>query len=565
MRRTAQTPAWPGTLNPSRLPSPQDPVGRKREHTPRHDSRQWSVGSSKSRQTSLQGGTSGQKEQIPSPSSPYGRRRSCKFLSESPPGTSSSQSNSFHPQSGAALGGKALPKSTGTPPREASLPGSHTPESNDRDQNTQRELHVQEKPEKRQPHNNRGHGHEIEQSKRPEEQTGGKDGSTLREHDIKLSESAPGPDFMQLTSSDSDSDEHIAGASGMPKKARVDAHASTPHVVMPKFQPAEFVNLNTPCVSPSKGSELDNAFQSVRQSHRALNEALNSVSKHKTGPGPARNENFGPILDRTNGQRVPTLDPLAGQEPRRPSWARVGHHGIKSWEKPKGGAQTAEARRNVDSRPKKDFSPRSSSTAVDGIAERAASRNYGASPQMNALIDEVEAGIQETRKVSENSTMSTWRDAAIDAVLRKSVEAETANDLPPPIPRKSSRQNLRASVIEHLQRNAEGSSHLKEETEDELGVARMQTLRRNQAALIDTTSPAQDSIANDQRYVRRARGKEPAMSNRLHHRNSMLPSLQTRFVEHLPENEDKLRRLGLVVGRKRRGSAWFQSLRRKAK
>lgn len=101
--------------------------------------------------------------------------------------------------------------------------------------------------------------------------------------------------------------------------------------------------------------------------------------------------------------------------------------------------------------------------------------------------------------------------------------------------------------------------------EDELGIARMQTLRRNQAALIDTTSPAQDSIANGQRYVRRARDEFHATSNKLDHRKSALPSVQTRFVEHLPENEDKLRRLGLVVGRKRRGSAWFQSLRRKAK
>ncbi|GIZ37367.1 hypothetical protein CKM354_000081700 [Cercospora kikuchii] len=565
MRRAAQTPAWPGTLNPSRVPSPQDPVGRKREHTPRHDSRQWSVGSSKSRQTSLQGGASGQKEQIPSPSSPYGRRRSYKYLSESPPGTSSSQSNSAHHQPGADLEGKVLPKSSGTPSREAPLPGFHTPESSDRGPNAQRKLRLQEKPEKRQPRNDRGHGRGIEQSKRPEEQIGGKDGSTLREHDTQLSESAPGPDFMQLTSSDSDSDEHIAGSSGVPKRAREDAHASTPHVVMPKFQPAEFVDLNTPCVSPSKDSELNNAFQSVRQSHRALNEALNSVSERETGPGHARNQSFGPFLDRPNGQRVSKLEPLAAQEPRRPSWARVGHHGIKSWEKPNCRAKIAEARTNVDSHPEKEFFPRSGTKAVDGIAERAASRSYGASPQMNALIDEVEAGIQETRKVSETSTMSNWRDAAIEAVLRKSVEAETANDLPPPIPRKSSRQNLRASVIEHLQRNAEESSHLKGETEDELGIAQMQTLRRNQAALIDTTSPAQDSVANDQRYVRRARDKEPAMSNRLHHGMSILPSVQTRFVEHLPENEDKLRRLGLVVGRKRRGSAWFQSLRRKAK
>ncbi|CAK1360349.1 uncharacterized protein RHO25_003657 [Cercospora beticola] len=562
MRRTAQTPAWPGTLNPSRLPSPQDPVGRKREHTPRHDSRQWSVGSSKSRQTSLQGGTSGQKEQIPSASSPHGRTRSYKYLSESPPGTSSSQSISTHHQSGAALEGKVLPKSTGTPCREAPLPGFHTPESSDRGQNARRKLRVQDKPEKRQPHNNRGHDHGIEQSKRPEEQFGRENGSTLREHDTKLSESAPGPDFMQLTSSDSDSDDHIAGPSGVPKRASEDAHASTPHVVMQKFQPAEFVDLNTPCVSPSKDSELKNAFQSVRQSHRALNEALNSVSEHKIGPGPARNESFGPLLNRPNGQRVSKLEPLADQEPRRPSWARIGHHGIKSWEKPNGGAQTAEARTEVDSRPEEKFSPRS---AVDEITERVASRSYGASPQMNALIDEVEAGIQETRKVSENSTVSSWRDAAIDAVLRKSVEAETANDLPPPIPRKSSRQNLRASMIEHLQRNAEGPSHSKGETEDELGIARMQTLRRNQAALIDTTSPAQDSIADGQRYGRTARHRGPAMSNRLNHGNSILPSVQTRFVEHLPENEDRLRRLGLVVGRKRRGSAWFQSLRRKAK
>ena len=58
MRRGAGAPAFPGKLDtdsPSSLPSPARPVGQKRTHTSRHDSRQWSVGSStasKSRQTS---------------------------------------------------------------------------------------------------------------------------------------------------------------------------------------------------------------------------------------------------------------------------------------------------------------------------------------------------------------------------------------------------------------------------------------------------------------------------------------------------------------------------------
>ncbi|KAM3421182.1 hypothetical protein BST61_g1591 [Cercospora zeina] len=548
MRRTAQTPAWPESFNPTRVPSPQDPVGRKREHTPRNDSRQWSVGSSKNRQTSLQGTASGQQGQIPSPNNPYGRRRSYMQRAESRQLNSDSHTGIFQEHL----------ETTDPEPRDALLPGLQTPdleESRAHRQKGLRKHRREDRAEQTQGDDTRRADRCSEEECPPEEKTNGRERPMAHDHETRPAEFAPGPDFMQLTSHETDDGEHISRQLEAPETEREDVHVPTGRVVMPKFQASEFVNLNTPCVSPSHSSQVGNSLERVRHRCRALDEVLNGNAGHYSEFDSEIGRDVEPLTCRRPGPKVAMRSPSAIEEPRRPSWARVGHHGIRPWDESHGTMERTGTRSEPGILPETGSFQWPSSLSMEGVAEQAPEGGTNTSQQMNALISQVEAGIQDTRNVSSDSSMSAWRDAAIDAVLQKSAEAEAETDAPRPIPPQSSRQNLRASVIEQLQRNVGASGIWKTETEDELGIARMETLRRNQAALIDTTLPAPGS--SDPRHGR-------ATNRRRSHLESILPSQESRFVEHLPENEDKLKRLGLAA-RKRRGSVWFQSLRRKAK
>ncbi|KAF2209427.1 hypothetical protein CERZMDRAFT_86770 [Cercospora zeae-maydis SCOH1-5] len=417
---SAQNPAWPGGFNPTRVPSPQDPVGRKREHTPRHDSRQWNVGSSKNRQTSLQESASSHTGQTPSPSNPHGRGRSHmqraqlrQSGSDGHTGISQEQLENADQELGDAL-----------------LPGFQTPElrKSRASRDELRKFRREERPEQTQGDETRRADRGSQKERLPEEKTNRRDRPGSHDAETKLAEFAPGPDFMQLTSSESDDDELISKRSAVPEMVRNDAHVSTSRVVMPKFQASEFVNLNTPCVSPSHDSEVDNALERVRQSHSALVGVLNEHAGHQSEPD---SEGCGDVVPKGCHRPGPTVaagSPVATRESRRPSWARVGHHGIRSWNE----SHDAMDMKGVKSEPgfRLEIGSRQgpSSAWMDGIAELASDDGTSASKQMNALISQVEAGIQDTRNISSNSTMSAWRDAAINAVLHQSAEAEAETE-----------------------------------------------------------------------------------------------------------------------------------------